>query len=71
MPVIPIRGARKAAQLQHSLASLELDLSAERVKSLDDASSVEARYFRDLYNAQAIRALAYGGIWTTPPMLGP
>jgi aryl-alcohol dehydrogenase-like predicted oxidoreductase len=32
VPVIPILGARKVAQLQHNLASLELNLSAEQVK---------------------------------------
>jgi len=42
VPVIPIIGARKVAQLQDNLASLELDLSAEQVKSLDEASSIEA-----------------------------
>lgn len=62
VPVIPIIGARKVAQLQDNLASLELDLSAEQVKSLDDASSVEVGFPHYLYNAQMTRALAYGGM---------
>jgi aryl-alcohol dehydrogenase-like predicted oxidoreductase len=60
VPVIPIIGARKVAQLQDNLASLELDLSAEQVKSLDAASSIEAGFPHYLYNAQMTRALAYG-----------
>jgi hypothetical protein len=52
----------KVAQLQDNLASLELDLSAEQVKSLDEASSVEPGFPHYLYNAQMTRALAYGGM---------
>lgn len=62
VPVKPIIGVRKVAQLQDNLASLELDLSAEQVKSLDEASSVEAGFLHYLYNAQMTRALAYGGM---------
>jgi aryl-alcohol dehydrogenase-like predicted oxidoreductase len=62
VPVTPIIGARKVAQLQDNLASLELDLSAEQVKSLDEASSIEAGFPYYLYNAQMTRALAYGGM---------
>jgi hypothetical protein len=47
VPVIPIIGARKVSQLQANLASLELDLSAEQVNSLDEASSIEAGYGDD------------------------
>lgn len=61
-PVIPIIGARKVAQLQDNLASLELDLSAEQVKSLDQASSIEPGFPFYLYEAQMTRALAYGGM---------
>jgi aryl-alcohol dehydrogenase-like predicted oxidoreductase len=61
-PVIPILGARKVSQLQDNLASLEFKLSAEQVKSLDDASSIEPGFPYYLYNAQMSRALAYGGM---------
>jgi aryl-alcohol dehydrogenase-like predicted oxidoreductase len=60
--VIPIIGARKVSQLQDNLASLELDLSAEQAKSLDEAGSIEAGFPYYLYNAQMTRALAYGGM---------
>jgi aryl-alcohol dehydrogenase-like predicted oxidoreductase len=39
VPVIPILGARKVSQLQDNLTSLDLNLSAEQVKSLDEASA--------------------------------
>jgi aryl-alcohol dehydrogenase-like predicted oxidoreductase len=62
LPVIPILGARKVSQLQDNLASLELDLSAEQVKSLDGASSIEMGFPYYLYAAQMTRALMYGGM---------
>jgi aryl-alcohol dehydrogenase-like predicted oxidoreductase len=60
--VIPIIGARKVSQLQDNLASMDLNLSAEQVKTLDEASSIEPGFPYYLYNAQMTRALAYGGM---------
>jgi aryl-alcohol dehydrogenase-like predicted oxidoreductase len=62
VPVIPILGARKVSQLQDNLASLELSLSAEQVKALDEASSIEIGFPYYLYAAQMTRALMYGGM---------
>ncbi|MBV8894361.1 MAG: aldo/keto reductase [Acidobacteria bacterium] len=62
VPVIPIISARRVAQLQDNLASLELDLSAEHVNLLDEASSIDAGFPHYLYDAQMTRALAYGGM---------
>ena len=52
VPVIPILGARKVSQLQDNLASLDLKLSAEQVKALDEASSIEPGFPYYLYAAQ-------------------
>src|SRR4029453_10729243 len=38
VPVIPIIGARKLSQLQDNLASFDLTLSADQLKTLDEAS---------------------------------
>jgi aryl-alcohol dehydrogenase-like predicted oxidoreductase len=46
VPVIPILGARKVSQLQDNLASLDLELSAEQLKSLDGASRIELGFPR-------------------------
>ena len=62
VPVIPILGARKVSQLQDNLVSLELTLSAEQVKALDESSSIEPGFPYYLYSAQMTRALAYGGM---------
>jgi hypothetical protein len=45
----------------HNLASLDLNLSAEQAKALDEASSIEPGFPYYLYEAQMTRAL-YGGM---------
>ena len=60
VPVIPIIGARKLSQLQDNLASLDLELSADQLKTLDEASKVELGFPYDLYPKS--RAITYGGM---------
>ena len=63
VPVIPIIGARKVSQLQDNLASLELELSVEQLKSLDGASRIELGFPQGLYQKEMVRAIRYGGMW--------
>ena len=60
VPVIPIIGARKLSQLQDNLASFDLALSADHLKTLDEASSVELGFPYDLYPKS--RGITYGGM---------
>src|ERR1700737_4924687 len=62
-PVIPIMGARKVSQLQDNLASLDLELSAEQLKSLDGASRIELGFPQSIYEREMVRAIRYGGTW--------
>jgi len=62
-PVIPIIGARKVSQLQDNLASLDLVLSAEQLKSLDGASRIEPGFPQNIYDREMVRAIRYGGTW--------
>jgi len=62
VPVIPIIGARKLAQLNDNLESFNLDLSAEHVKRLDEASSIELGFPYDLYAREMPRTFMYGGM---------
>jgi aryl-alcohol dehydrogenase-like predicted oxidoreductase len=62
-PVIPIIGARKVSQLQDNLASLDLELSAEQLKSLDGASQIEPGFPESIYEKEMARATRYGGMW--------
>jgi aryl-alcohol dehydrogenase-like predicted oxidoreductase len=63
VPVIPIIGARKVSQLQDNLASLDLELSAEQLKSVDEASRVELGFPQSIYEREMVRAIRYGGVW--------
>ena len=62
VPVIPILGARRVSQLQDNLASLDLNLSADQVRSLDEASGIEMGFPYYLYSKEMTRELAYGGM---------
>ena len=62
VPVIPILGARKLTQLQDNLASLELTLSPNQVKILDEASHIDLGFPQELYAKEFPRALRYGGM---------
>jgi len=62
VPVIPILGARKLSQLQDNLASFDLTLSAEQVKTLDEASQIELGFPYNIYAKEMARTIAYGGM---------
>jgi len=49
VPVIPIIGARKVSQLLDNLASLNLELSAEQLKSLNGASQIDLGFPQGIY----------------------
>src|SRR5207302_1467602 len=57
VPVIPIIGARKVSQLQDNLASLDLELSAEQLKSLNGASQIELGFPQSIYERQMVRSI--------------
>ena len=61
-PVIPIIGTRKLTQLQYNLASLNLNLSIEQVKRLDDVSTIEPIFPNSFFANEIVRNLVYGGM---------
>jgi aryl-alcohol dehydrogenase-like predicted oxidoreductase len=63
VPVIPIIGARKVSQLQDNLASLDLVLSAEQLKTLDGASQIDLGFPQSIYGKEMVRGIRYGGMW--------
>jgi aryl-alcohol dehydrogenase-like predicted oxidoreductase len=70
VPVIPIIGARKLAQLQDNLASFDFELSPEHLKSLDEASRIELGFPQDLYAIKPVHAIRYGGMRDRILLLG-
>src|SRR6202011_1081747 len=63
VPVIQIMGARKVSQLRDNLASLDLELSVEQLKSLDGASRIEFEFPQSIYEREMVRSIRYGGTW--------
>jgi aryl-alcohol dehydrogenase-like predicted oxidoreductase len=62
VPVIPIIGARKLSQLKDNLASFDLTLSADQLRTLDEASRIELGFPHDFYAIDMVRTFAYGGM---------
>jgi len=62
VPIIPIIGARKLSQLQDNLASLDLALSKDQLKTLDEASRIELGFPHHFYEIEMVRAICYGGL---------
>ena len=62
VPVIPIIGARKLSQLQDNLASIELTLSADQLRTLDEASRIELGFPYSIYALESARSTMYGGL---------
>jgi aryl-alcohol dehydrogenase-like predicted oxidoreductase len=62
VPVIPIIGARKLSQLQDNLASIDLSLSTEQLKMLDQASQIELGFPHEFYAKEMVLSLIYGGM---------
>jgi aryl-alcohol dehydrogenase-like predicted oxidoreductase len=62
VPVIPIIGARKLSQFQDNLASIDLSLSTEQLKMLDEASRIELGFPHEFYAKEMVLSLIYGGM---------
>ena len=62
VPVIPILGARKLSQLQDNLASFDLTLNEDQIKTLDESSRIDLGFPYELYSKEFPRAIAYGGL---------
>ena len=62
VPVIPIIGARKLAQIKDNLASDDVSLSAKQLKILNEASGIELGFPHEFYTRDLVRGMIYGGM---------
>jgi hypothetical protein len=53
---------RKLSQFEDNLASFELTLSADQLKTLDEASRIELGFPHDMYAKAMVGAIRYGGL---------
>lgn len=62
IPIIPIIGARRISQLQDNLDSLTLELAANQLSALNEASAIELGFPYDFYQRELVKTIAYGGL---------
>ena len=62
VPVVPIVGARKLSQLKDNLASYDLSLSDNQLKTLDEASRIKLGFPHEFYTRDLVRGMIYGGM---------
>ncbi len=62
VPVIPIVGARKLSQFADNLRSVQLTLSADQLRRLDEVSAVPLGFPHDFFARDPVRAIVFGGL---------
>jgi aryl-alcohol dehydrogenase-like predicted oxidoreductase len=60
--IIPLIGAKSAAQIKESLTCLEVHLSEEQFKKLDEVSKIDLGFPHDFLNSPTVNDVLYGGI---------
>jgi diketogulonate reductase-like aldo/keto reductase len=59
---IPIIGARKLAQLEDNIRSLDVNLSSEQLQRLDQATAVSLGFPHDILALEPVKAIIYGDL---------
>jgi aryl-alcohol dehydrogenase-like predicted oxidoreductase len=59
-PMIPILGARSAAQLRDNLGSLDFELTAEQIERLNAASPIDLGFPHSFLSSTHVRGLIFG-----------
>ena len=62
VPVIPIIGARKLAQIEDNIHSLDVPLSPEQLQRLDHASAISLGFPHDFLALGPVKAVVFGGL---------
>jgi aryl-alcohol dehydrogenase-like predicted oxidoreductase len=62
VPIIPIIGAKKLVQLQDNLASAGVQLAADDLKLLNEASAITLGFPNNFYAKPRINSMVYGGL---------
>jgi aryl-alcohol dehydrogenase-like predicted oxidoreductase len=62
VPVIPIIGARKLAQIEDNIRSLDVTLSPEQLQRLEKASAISLGFPHDFMALEPVKAIVFGGL---------
>ncbi len=60
---IPIVGATKVEQLQDNLKTIDVVLSDEQLKRLDEVSAIQLGFPGDFFKEEGVRLNSFGGFW--------
>jgi len=60
---IPIIGATKVDQLQDNLKTIDITLSDEQVKKLDEASAIQLGFPGDFFKEEGVKTNSFGGFY--------
>ncbi len=60
---IPIVGATKVSQVEENLKAMEITLSADHLKKLDEISKIELGFPGDFFKEDGVKAATYGGFY--------
>lgn len=60
---IPIVGATKASQIEENLKCVDLTLSSDQIKRLDNVSSFELGFPQAFFNEDAVKTNLFGGFY--------
>ncbi len=60
--IIPVVGARNAAQVQENLDSLDFDLNENQMKELNEVSEIELGFPHDFLQQEGVEKVLYGGL---------
>jgi len=60
---IPIVGATKVEQLHDNLKTIEVVLSDEQLKRLDEVSAIQLGFPGDFFKEEGVRLNSFGGFW--------
>jgi len=55
-------GAKKLSQLQDDLASADVELGADDLKALNEASAIKLGFPHDFYSMEMVRSFVSGGL---------
>jgi aryl-alcohol dehydrogenase-like predicted oxidoreductase len=68
--MVPIVGARTAAQMHENLGSCDFVLSVEEMRKLDEASAISLGFPRDFFNGDTVQKFCFGDTLRTLSMWG-
>jgi len=60
---IPIVGATKLSQLEDNLKTIDVELTAEHLKRLDEVSAIQLGFPGDFFREDAVRLNSFGGFY--------